>query len=207
ECECCCESFSRSGMIHCNAEHSHWLCVDCAGRNAEEVIGEAQCDIRCMSMQPCGAGFPQEERRKFLDSNLSRALDRYELREILASADIESLSHCPFCDFAAIYPPIESAEEFHCQHPECGIISCRICHKKSHKPRSCISIARAQGRPTSLQRIQEAKSKALIRMCNKCGTPFVKEGGCHKMTCSVQECRNVQCYVCPENCDYSHFDD
>lgn len=39
------------------------------------------------------------------------------------------------------------------------------------------------------------------------GTPFVKEGGCHKMTCSVQECRNVQCYVCPENCDYSHFYD
>lgn len=145
-----------------------WFCVDCARRNAEEVIGKAQYDIRCMSMQPCGAGFPQQERRKFLDSNLSRALDRYELREILASADIESLSHCPFCDFAAIYPPIESAEEFHCQHPECGIISCRICHKKSHKPRSCISIARAQGRPTSLQRIQEAKSKALIRMCNKC---------------------------------------
>lgn len=145
-----------------------WFCVDCARRNAEEVIGKAQYDIRCMSMQRCGAGFSQQERRKFLDANLSRALDRYEFREILASADIEPLSHCPFCDFAAIYPPIESAEEFHCRHPECGIISCRICHSKSHKPRNCANIGQARESPTILQRIQEAKSEALIRNCNKC---------------------------------------
>lgn len=27
------------------------------------------------------------------------------------------------------------------------------------------------------------------------------------MTCTTQDCNNVQCYVCSESCDYSHFND
>ena len=50
-------------------------------------------------------------------------------------------------------------------------------------------------------------SAALIRKCNKCGTPFVKEAGCNKMTCTRNGCRNVQCYVCSKSCQYDHFDD
>ncbi|KAI8283414.1 hypothetical protein K4K59_007676 [Colletotrichum sp. SAR11_240] len=40
-----------------------------------------------------------------------------------------------------------------------------------------------------------------------CNTPFIKETGCNKMTCTRPGCRNVQCYVCSKSCDYSHFDD
>lgn len=50
-------------------------------------------------------------------------------------------------------------------------------------------------------------SAAMIRKCNKCGTPFVKEEGCNKMTCTRNGCRNIQCYVCSKSCDYNHFND
>ena len=36
-------------------------------------------------------------------------------------------------------------------------------------------------------------------------TPFIKDAGCNKMTCTVPACRNVQCYICSKNCDYKHF--
>lgn len=38
-------------------------------------------------------------------------------------------------------------------------------------------------------------------------TPFVKEAGCNKMTCTRTGCQNVQCYVCSQPCNYSHFND
>lgn len=38
-------------------------------------------------------------------------------------------------------------------------------------------------------------------------TPFIKENGCNKMTCTRSGCSNVQCYVCHLSCEYSHFDD
>lgn len=38
-------------------------------------------------------------------------------------------------------------------------------------------------------------------------TPFIKENGCNKMTCTRNGCNNVQCYICHQSCAYSHFDD
>lgn len=55
--------------------------------------------------------------------------------------------------------------------------------------------------------MEEAMSAAIIRKCNKCGTPFVKEEGCNKMTCTRNGCGNVQCYACSKSCDYKHFND
>ena len=52
--------------------------------------------------------------------------------------------------------------------------------------------------------VEEAMTKALVRTCNKCNTPFLKEEGCNKMTCT---CGNFQCYVCSSDVvDYTHFD-
>ena len=51
--------------------------------------------------------------------------------------------------------------------------------------------------------VEEAMTDALIRKCNKCKKPFLKEEGCNKMKCS---CGNQQCYVCSEDVtDYAHF--
>jgi hypothetical protein len=53
--------------------------------------------------------------------------------------------------------------------------------------------------------VEEAMTDALVRKCNKCKKPFLKEEGCNKMKCS---CGNEQCYVCSEDVtDYSHFGD
>lgn len=35
---------------------------------------------------------------------------------------------------------------------------------------------------------------ATVRVCNNCKTPFWKEGGCNRITCT--RCRNQQCFVC-----------
>src|SRR5436190_4078582 len=44
---------------------------------------------------------------------------------------------------------------------------------------------------------------ALIKTCNNCKRPFLKEDGCNKMTCP---CGNLQCYICSANISgYDHF--
>jgi len=46
---------------------------------------------------------------------------------------------------------------------------------------------------------------ALVRRCNRCSRPFLKESGCNKMRCD--KCGNTQCYVCSQDVvDYTHFD-
>src|SRR5579859_1518772 len=52
--------------------------------------------------------------------------------------------------------------------------------------------------------VEEAMTQALVRKCNNCKKPFLKEGGCNKMRCS---CGNTQCFLCSANVhDYTHFD-
>ncbi|KAF0636609.1 hypothetical protein FPSE5266_07222 [Fusarium pseudograminearum] len=48
--------------------------------------------------------------------------------------------------------------------------------------------------------------KLVTHVPKTCNTPFIKDSGCNKMTCSKPNCRNVQCYVCHESCEYNHFD-
>ena len=120
-------------------------------------------------------------------------------------AGIENLASCPFCPYAAEYPPVEIDKEFRCEAPDCEKVSCRLCRLESHIPKSC-----KENKELGLsvrRQIEEAMSDALIRRCNNCGTPFVKEEGCNKMTCTRPGCGNVQCYVCSKSCAYSHFND
>lgn len=121
-------------------------------------------------------------------------------------AGIENLASCPFCPYAAEYPPVEVNREFRCQAPDCEKVSCRLCKLESHIPKSCEEHLRDNGLSARRQ-IEEAMSAALIRKCNKCSTPFVKEDGCNKMTCMAAGCKNVQCYICSLSCTYDHFDD
>jgi hypothetical protein len=51
--------------------------------------------------------------------------------------------------------------------------------------------------------IEEAMTAALLRKCNACNKPFLKEDGCNKMICP---CGNMQCYICSETISgYEHF--
>lgn len=125
---------------------------------------------------------------------------------MLRMAGIDNLESCPFCPYAAEYPPVEINHEFQCAAPDCEKVSCRLCKLESHIPKSCEENAKDSGLSIRRQ-IEEAMSAALIRKCNKCGTPFVKEEGCNKMTCTRNGCYNVQCYICSKSCGYDHFND
>lgn len=82
-------------------------------------------------------------------------------------AGIENLASCPFCPFAAEYPPVEDNREFRCENPTCQIVSCRLCNAHTHIPKTCAEAALESGIPAR-RGIEEAMTAALIRKCNKC---------------------------------------
>ncbi|KAJ9413059.1 hypothetical protein QL093DRAFT_2090571 [Fusarium oxysporum] len=84
------------------------------------------------------------------------------------------LARCPFCSYAEVYPPVSANKEFKCRHPECEIISCRQCNRKTHIPMTCTEAAAARS-ADGRHKVEEAMSNAVIRKCNRCG----KEGNCH----------------------------
>jgi TRIAD3 protein (E3 ubiquitin-protein ligase RNF216) len=222
ECECCCDEFALNRMVHCNGETLHWFCRNCARLNAETQIGLSKFELNCMSMDGCTASFSKGQKDIFLEEKTAIALERIEQQTALRLAGIENLETCPFCPYAAEYPPVESDKEFRCERPDCNIVSCRLCRRETHVPKTCAEVALEEvysGR----RAIEEAMSAALIRKCNKCksdlsfatsselmwagGTPFIKESGCNKMMCTQSGCHNVQCYICNKSCDYAHFND
>ena len=167
ECECCCDEFALNRMVHCNADRLHWFCRNCARLNAETQIGMSKYELNCMSMDGCVAGFSKDQQGIFLDEKTAIALERIEQEAALRLAGIENLETCPFCPYAAEYPPIEFDKEFRCQRPDCETVSCRLCRKETHIPKTCEEAALEDGNP-GRRAIEEAMSAALIRKCNKC---------------------------------------
>jgi E3 ubiquitin-protein ligase RNF216 len=206
ECGCCFGDYPMNRMVHCDADVIHWFCRGCARQTAETEIGNSKYELHCMSMDGCEGGFSNDQRAEFLETKTMIALERNEQEAMLRMAGIENLASCPFCPYAAEYPPVEIDKEFRCQAPDCEKTSCRLCKLESHIPKSCEEFAKENGLSVRRQ-IEEAMSAALIRKCNKCGTPFVKEAGCNKMTCTRNGCGSVQCYVCSKSCGYDHFND
>ncbi|KAK0620228.1 ring finger protein [Immersiella caudata] len=206
DCECCFDEFALNRMVHCNGDPLHWFCCVCAKSQAEVQIGLSKYDLTCMSMDQCQAGFALDQRSLFLDEKTTLALERIEQESVLRMAGIENLAKCPFCPYAAEYPSVEENKEFQCENPDCEMKSCRLCGLETHIPKTCKE-ARAEEGHSGRHQIEEAMSEAMIRRCNKCNTPFIKENGCNKMTCTASGCRNIQCYVCSKSCDYAHFDD
>ncbi|KND89942.1 E3 ubiquitin-protein ligase [Tolypocladium ophioglossoides CBS 100239] len=208
ECECCFMDYATNRLVHCNGETAHWFCFKCAYNQAKELSGLTRYELTCMSTDGCEAGFSHSERHKFLDEKLATALDKIEQEAVLRLTDIEGLVHCPFCPFAAVCGPATEDKEFRCQRPECRKVSCRLCNEETHIPLSCEEAKRDRRAFSARHTVEEARSEALIRKCNKCGTPFIKEHGCNKMRCPRAGCHNLQCYVCSQNCDdYQHFND
>lgn len=204
ECGCCFGDYPMNRMIHCDSDTLHWFCRGCAKQMADTEIGASRYLLGCMSMDVCKGGFSNDQRLLFLDESTMIALERTEQETMLRLAGIENLASCPFCPYAAEYPPVEVNKEFQCQAPDCEKVSCRLCKLESHIPKSCEEFAKENGLSIRRQ-IEEAMSAALIRKCNKCSAPFIKEEGCNKMMCT--KCGNLQCYICSESCDYKHFND
>lgn len=118
-------------------------------------------------MDDCFGHFPPSERKYYLDSKTIAALDRLEQDAVLREANIEGLASCPFCPYAAECPPIPEDKEFRCQNPNCMVVSCRLCSKETHIPKTCAEFA-AENMASARHEIEEAMSIAMIRKCNKC---------------------------------------
>ncbi len=167
ECGCCYDEFPLNRMISCDGEDPHLFCRGCTRQMAETQIGFSKYELRCMSLDSCSAGFSRDQRALFLDKRLITALDRIEQETVLRLAGIVDLETCPFCPYAAEYPPVESNKEFRCENPKCGIVSCRLCREETHIPKTCEEAMRDVGH-SARHKIEEAMSEALIRKCNKC---------------------------------------
>ncbi|KAK8028167.1 E3 ubiquitin-protein ligase [Apiospora marii] len=189
ECGCCLDDVPLNRVVQCD------------GRRLIRSVGP----LTCMSMDGCQAGFSASQRQTFLDEKLQVALDRIEQQAMLEMAGIESLETCPFCPFAMEYPPVEENKEFRCANTDCEIVSCRLCRKVTHIPKTCAEAAAEEGHEAR-HTIEEAMSEAMIRRCNSCKNPFIKQDGCNKITCT--RCRTIQCYVCRQTVKgYDHFND
>ncbi|KAG8349867.1 hypothetical protein FVEN_g11952 [Fusarium venenatum] len=174
DCECCFNEIPRNRLVHCDGEKAHSFCISYARRNAENQAGLSKYKLKCLSTEGCSAGFSLRERKKFLVESLAYALDVIEQDENLRLAELPGLARCPFCPYAEEYPSVAKNKEFVCRKPGCMITSCRLCNLKTHIPKTCKGAVVAKGLDARRQ-VEEAMSKALIRNCNKCNTPFVKK--------------------------------
>ena len=119
DCGCCCETVAIPKLTYCNGDEPHFFCLDCARKNANNDIGNSQYKLKCMDFSDCKATFSREQRIRFLEERTIEKLERLQQQEELRLAELEDLATCPFCDFAAICPPIEEDREFRCHNPIC----------------------------------------------------------------------------------------
>ncbi|RSL45860.1 hypothetical protein CEP54_014104 [Fusarium duplospermum] len=202
DCECCYIKTSQLDMVHCQAQENHWFCKKCFSGHAWEVVGKLRYEIPCMSTDGCNAGFSHQERKRGLNSDVLKALDKQEARAAILG--IEGLVHCSFCDFVGFFQPHEAVEELHC--PECDNVSQLGRREDTWRAQTNQGVEDADLRRQEQRRIEEAQSDAVIRRCKGCKVSFMKLDGCNKMTCPSESCNIIQCYICSEVCDYSHFD-
>ncbi|KAH4039632.1 hypothetical protein HBI56_133970 [Parastagonospora nodorum] len=203
ECACCFDDVPLNRMISCNGDPAHFYCMECPKRQIETQMGLSNCRPKCFGVDNCAGTFARKDLQQVLGDKTFERLEHLQQQEDLAAAGLDFLSECPFCDYKMECLPVEVDKEFRCQNKKCGKTSCRLCEKETHIPLTCKE-ADKDGQITLRHIVEEAMSAALIRQCNKCKHPFVKEYGCNKMRCS--HCRNVQCYVCSKNVtNYEHF--
>ena len=167
ECGCCFEEQVVSRMAQCSGDVAHLFCAGCIKQQAETQVGYSKFELDCMSMDGCQGSFSFAQKKRFLSKSLRTALDRIEQEAMLREAGIESLETCPFCPYAADYPPLEETREFRCERPGCKKVSCRLCRRETHIPKSCAEVSADEGQ-TARREIEEAMSEALIRKCNAC---------------------------------------
>jgi TRIAD3 protein (E3 ubiquitin-protein ligase RNF216) len=190
--QCCFDDIPMNRMTTCNGNTIHFFCKPCAQKYVENEMGSSRCRPACFADSSCGGTFTRTQLQDFLGEKSFERLEHMQQQQDLAAAGLDFLSECPFCDFKAECLPVEVDKEFRCLNPKCGKTSCRLCDKETHIPLSCEE-AKKDSQLTVRHIVEEAMSAALIRHCNQCKHPFVKEYGCNKMTCS--HCRNVQWYI------------
>lgn len=188
ECQCCFDEFPLNRMVGCDGATMHFLCRECVKSYVESEMGSSRCRPICFADPTCGGKFTRQQLQECLIDTTFDRLEHMQQMQDLESAGLD-LDECPFCDFKQICPPVDEDKEFRCLNPKCRKTSCRLCHKETHIPLSCEE-AKKDEKLTVRHIVEEAMTAALIRNCNKCKRPFIKEYGCNKMSCS--HCGNLQ---------------
>lgn len=188
QCQCCFDEFPLNRMFGCGGNTVHFFCRICMKTFVESEIGDSRCRPVCFADTNCGGCFTRKQLQECLDQRTFDRLEHMQQQEDLAAAGLD-LDECPFCDFKAECPPVEEDREFRCLNPKCRKTSCRLCQKESHIPKSCAE-AKQDQKLEVRHIVEEAMSAALIRNCNNCKHPFIKDAGCNKMTCT--RCHNTQ---------------
>ncbi|EGD95460.1 hypothetical protein TESG_02941 [Trichophyton tonsurans CBS 112818] len=198
ECHCCFSDTPLNRVVYCAAAEAHPFCWECMKSNAKAQVGMMRHIIHCMDVSGCDAGFSREELIKSVGGSLMNKLHDLQQLEEIQQADLPDLEECPFCEYKAIYPPVEDNCEFRCLKPGCMRISCRRCRGPSHIPITCAE-SRKEGNKHLRKQVEEAMSNAVIRICpnKKCRTPIIKEDGCNTLQC--HKCSTVMCYACKLN--------
>ncbi|KAL5409442.1 hypothetical protein PMIN04_011039 [Paraphaeosphaeria minitans] len=204
ECQCCFDEFPLNRMVGCGGAIMHFLCRECVKNYVESEIGSSRCRPICFAESRCGGNFTRQQLQDCLTNTTFDRLEHMQQMQDLEGAGLD-LDECPFCDFKQECPPVDEDKEFRCLNPKCRKTSCRLCQKETHVPLTC-GESKKNEKLTFRHDVEEAMSAALIRNCNKCKNPFIKQDGCNKMSCP--QCGNSQCYVCSKDIkDYNHFSD
>ncbi|KAL1599555.1 hypothetical protein SLS60_007358 [Paraconiothyrium brasiliense] len=188
DCQCCFDNFPLNRMIGCGGATIHFFCRECVKSYVENEMGSSRCRPVCFADPTCGGGFTRKQLQDCLGDTTFDRLEHMQQMQELEIAGLD-LDECPFCDFKQECPPVEEDKEFRCLNPKCQKTSCRLCQKETHVPLSCEE-AKKDEKLTVRHIVEEAMTAALIRNCNKCKRPFIKD------------------YVCSKDIrDYNHFSD
>ncbi|KAI9686206.1 MAG: hypothetical protein M1822_003861 [Bathelium mastoideum] len=209
-CPSCLDDVPGNQVVFCSGPIRHPCCLECLQAYATVRINSLRCDLGCIYEKDCPGNYEtQRQLKQVLEPNLFQKFERLQQDEEIKTAGLAGLEECPFCDFKAICElPTEVDKEFRCLNPECEKISCRLCHHETHVPLSCKEFD-SRKESSARHAVEEAMAEGLIRKCNRCQTPFIKDqSSCNKITC--ERCSNVQCYCCGQNLmnsslAYQHF--
>lgn len=204
ECDTCCDDYPTYKFTHCDGDCPHFLCFGCLQRYADTEIGNQRYRLNCLHDSGCTATYSRKERERALDAKTFDTLERLQQQAELKAANMAGLETCPFCDFAAICPPVKVDKEFRCRNPECERVSCRLCEKDSHVPMSCKEYKESLG-VDERHAVEEAMTKALLKTCPKCAKQVLKQDGCNKIVCM---CGGILCDYCGKDITkdgYNHF--
>eukprot|EP01039_Chlorochromonas_danica_P006965 gene6965-7706_t len=202
ECGCCFSEHPFERMVQCS--EGHLFCKNCLKHYAEQtVFGNGRSHLQCMNTtgDPCSGYFPDSMLQLALPPKVWEKYSEALTRDALKAAQLDDLVVCHDCQLQ-VEMPEEAGNILTC--PECHKRTCRLCGEEAHIPLKCSEVEKKKDAHKRLS-IEEALTKARVRECPRCKTPFFKTEGCNKMTC---RCGLLMCYICRADISktgYQHF--